>query len=150
MDLFQANMLCRLHILCVLPFVIFTCKVLLKTELLYRFAFWFLLFLVPAPGSFGPRLRIVLVMFLATMQCVSHLQTYSTVQIVLYIVYCCSFSACVFSALTLLVGCQEEHPACKNWVMRCWCGCLEQGADILHMVQLMLLPSQNPFISCLI
>ena len=29
-----------------------------------------------------------------------------------------------FSALTLLVGCQEEHPACKNWVMRCWCGYL--------------------------
>ena len=22
------------------------------------------------------------------------------------------------------VGCQEEHPACKNWVMRCWCGYL--------------------------
>jgi len=29
-----------------------------------------------------------------------------------------------FSALTLLVGHQEEHPACKNWVMRCWCGYL--------------------------
>jgi len=29
-------------------------------------------------------------------------------------------SAC--SAPTLLVGHQEEHPACKNWVMRCWCG----------------------------
>ena len=29
-----------------------------------------------------------------------------------------------FSALTLLVGCQEGHPACKNWVMRCWCGYL--------------------------
>jgi len=29
-----------------------------------------------------------------------------------------------FSALTLLVGCQEEHPVCKNWVMRCWRGCL--------------------------
>jgi len=27
-----------------------------------------------------------------------------------------------FSALTLLVGRQEEHPACKNWVMVCWCG----------------------------
>jgi len=26
--------------------------------------------------------------------------------------------------LTLLVGLQEEHPACKHWVMRCWCGCL--------------------------
>ena len=29
-----------------------------------------------------------------------------------------------FSALTLLAGRQEEHPACKNWVMRCWCGYL--------------------------
>ena len=29
-----------------------------------------------------------------------------------------------FSALTLLVGRQEEHPACKKWVMRCWCGYL--------------------------
>jgi len=24
-----------------------------------------------------------------------------------------------FSALTLLAGRQEQHPACKNWVMRC-------------------------------
>ena len=23
-----------------------------------------------------------------------------------------------------MVGCQEEHPACKNWVMRCWHGYL--------------------------
>ena len=28
------------------------------------------------------------------------------------------------SALTLLVGRQEEHPACKNWLLTCWCGCL--------------------------
>ena len=27
-------------------------------------------------------------------------------------------------ALTLLVGCQEEHQACKNWVTRCWRGYL--------------------------
>jgi len=40
------------------------------------------------------------------------------------------------SALTLLVGHHEEHPAYKNWVMRCWCGCLEQGADCVHMIQL--------------
>ena len=33
-------------------------------------------------------------------------------------------SGYAFSALTLLVGRQEEHPACKNWVMRCWCGYL--------------------------
>jgi len=29
-----------------------------------------------------------------------------------------------FSALTLLVGRQEEHPACKNWVVGCWHGYL--------------------------
>jgi len=29
-----------------------------------------------------------------------------------------------FIALTLLVGRQEEHPVGKNWLMRCWCGCL--------------------------
>jgi len=28
------------------------------------------------------------------------------------------------SALTLLVGRQEKHLVCKNWVMRCWCGYL--------------------------
>ena len=43
-----------------------------------------------------------------------------------------------FSALTLLVGRQEGHPACKKTE---WWGagmviCLELGAD-LHMVQLM-------------
>ena len=29
-----------------------------------------------------------------------------------------------FSALTLLIGWQEGHPACKNWVVRYWHGCL--------------------------
>jgi len=46
-----------------------------------------------------------------------------------------------FSALTLLVGRQEGHPACKKTE---WWGtgvviCLEQGAD-LHMAQSMPLP----------
>ena len=46
-----------------------------------------------------------------------------------------------FSALTLLVGRQEGHPACKKTE---WWGagmviCLERGAD-LHMAQLMQLP----------
>ena len=46
-----------------------------------------------------------------------------------------------FSALTLLVGWQEGHPACKKTE---WWGagmviCLERGAD-LHMSQLMPLP----------
>ena len=29
-----------------------------------------------------------------------------------------------YSALILLVRRHEEHPVCKNWVMRCWCGYL--------------------------
>ena len=46
-----------------------------------------------------------------------------------------------FSALTLLVGWQEGHPACEKTE---WWGagmviCLERGAD-LHMSQLMPLP----------
>jgi len=46
-----------------------------------------------------------------------------------------------FSALTLLVGRQEGHPACKKTE---WWGsgmviCLERSAD-LHMAQLMPLP----------
>jgi len=49
--------------------------------------------------------------------------------------------------LTLLVGWQEEHPACKKTE---WWGvgvviCLERGAD-LHMAQLMPLPLT---VSCL-
>ena len=45
---------------------------------------------------------------------------------------------CAFSALTLLVGRQEGHPALKNRVVGVVI-CLERGAD-LHMAQLMPLP----------
>jgi len=50
-------------------------------------------------------------------------------------------SSLAFSALTLLVGRQEGHPACKKTE---WWGagvaiCLERGAD-LHTAQLMPLP----------
>jgi len=45
-----------------------------------------------------------------------------------------------FSALTLLVGRQEGHPACKKlWLGAGMVICLERGAD-LHMSQLMPLP----------
>ena len=46
-----------------------------------------------------------------------------------------------FSALTLLVGRQEGHPACKKQSggVLAWLSCLERGAD-LHMAQLMPLP----------
>ena len=41
---------------------------------------------------------------------------------------------CAFSALTLLVGRQEGHPACKklSGEVLVWLSCLERGAD-LHM-----------------
>ena len=51
------------------------------------------------------------------------------------------FKCASFSALTLLVGRQEGHSACKK-LERCGAGvviCLERGAD-LHMAQLMPLP----------
>ena len=51
------------------------------------------------------------------------------------------FSLSAFSALMLLAGRQEGHPACKK-TERCDAGmviCLEWGAD-LHMAQLMPLP----------
>ena len=46
-----------------------------------------------------------------------------------------------FRALMLLVGWQEEHPACKNteWLGAGVVVCLERGAN-LHMAQLMPLP----------
>jgi len=45
------------------------------------------------------------------------------------------------SALTMLVGRQEGHPACKKteWWVAGMVICLERGAD-LHMAQLMPLP----------
>jgi len=54
---------------------------------------------------------------------------------------CKSLKEISFSALTRLVGQQEEHPACKKTE---WWGagmviCLEQGAD-LHMAQRMPVP----------
>jgi len=51
-----------------------------------------------------------------------------------------SSSSSSSSALTLFVGLQEGHPACKKlsgWVLA-WL-CLERGAN-LHMAQLMPLP----------
>jgi len=50
-----------------------------------------------------------------------------------------AFSAFAFSALMLLVACQERHPARKNLTDEvCWHGyLLERSANSLHMVQLM-------------
>ena len=44
--------------------------------------------------------------------------------ILFYFTFIFYFTFSCFSALTLLVWHQEEHPACTNWVMRCWCGYL--------------------------
>jgi len=57
-----------------------------------------------------------------------------------FFLLCCYF-VWTFSALTLLVGRQEGHPACKKiewWGAGMVIG-LELGAD-LHMAQLMPLP----------
>ena len=62
-----------------------------------------------------------------------------------------SFKRALDGALTLLVGRQEEHPACKNWVMRCWCGYLSGARSRLFAYgPADATASQNPIISCLI
>ena len=57
------------------------------------------------------------------------------------VLYCIVLAVHAFSALTLLVGRQEGHPACKKteWWVAGVVVCLEQDAD-LHMAQLMPLP----------
>ena len=39
----------------------------------------------------------------------------------------CASVCHAFGALTVLVGHHKEHPACKNWVMRCWYGCVSRA-----------------------
>ena len=41
-----------------------------------------------------------------------------------WLIACCWTLLFALSALTLLVGWQEEHSACKNWVVGCWRGYL--------------------------
>jgi len=50
-----------------------------------------------------------------------------------------------FSALTLLVGHQEEHPACKKLSDEVVV-CRQQGANNLPMVQLAPLPQHPPLL----
>jgi len=45
-----------------------------------------------------------------------------------------------FSALTLLIGRQEGHSACKNWVVGCWHGYLSGVRCRFAYAQLMPLP----------
>jgi len=75
---------------------------------------------------------------------------------------CCPFRAGIYhctiqyntvqySALTLSVGRQEEHPACKNGVMRCWCGYLSGvRCRLFAYVPADATASLNPVISCFI
>ena len=49
----------------------------------------------------------------------------------LVVIYQSSRMLHAFSALTLLVGWQEGHPACKNWVMLQVCCCRPSGQVIL-------------------
>ena len=65
-----------------------------------------------------------------TVSCLSKIQIYFTFLV----------PAFAFSALTLLVGWQEGHPACKNWVVRCWLGYLSGARCRLAYAQLMPLP----------
>ena len=58
-----------------------------------------------------------------------------------------------FSALTLLVGRQEGHPACKNRVMGCCRGYLSGLWSVVQIVAYGpadATTSQNPTISCLV
>ena len=61
---------------------------------------------------------------------------------------CTWLESVAFSALTRLAGRQEEHPACKNCVMRCWCGYLSGARCILFPAD--ATASQNPIVSGLI
>jgi len=56
-----------------------------------------------------------------------------------------------FVALTLLVGRQEEHPACKNSAMRCWCSYLSgTRCRLFAYGSADVTTSQNPTILCVV
>jgi len=59
---------------------------------------------------------------------------------IIKVVYTASYTA--FSALTLLVGCQEEH-ACKNWLMRC-----SRGSVCSEVQMTGIWSHSHPAISC--
>ena len=62
----------------------------------------------------------------------------------MYLYYIAYVFVCAFSPLTLLVGCQEGHPARKNLTDEVLDGYhLEQSANSLHLVQLMPLPPRH-------
>ena len=62
-----------------------------------------------------------------------------------------TFPECSFLQCFDMVGRQEEHLACKSWVMRCWCGYLSAARCRLFAYgPADATASPNPIISCLI
>jgi len=114
-----------------------------KSRLVLPFWYW-LTRVVPEKGPLNGYVCVcnvassLLLLCLQTTIAHQHSIAYSLLSadfLLFYYLLCLQWSA--FSGLTLLFGCQEEQPACKNWVMRCWCGSL-------HMVQLMPLLPKTP------
>ena len=55
------------------------------------------------------------------------------------------------SAMTLLIIQKEEHPVCKNWLIRCWCGYLSGARCRLFAYGLAdVIAIAIPIIFCLI
>ena len=61
--------------------------------------------------------------------------------------YLLNWALSAFSDLTLLVGRQEGHPACKNWVVRYWRGYMS-GAKCKWFVYGLPDATATPIISC--
>ena len=60
-----------------------------------------------------------------------------------------NYTLVAFSVLMLLARCHKEHPACKHWVIRCWCGYLSGARWALFAYgPADATASQNPTISC--
>jgi len=59
------------------------------------------------------------------------------------------YTVIALRALTLLVGCQDKHPACKKieWWSAGMVICLERGANDLHKGHLMPVPPHHLFVS---
>ena len=66
-----------------------------------------------------------------TSLCASY-QSSSLYRLQSFSVYCDLMTWWAFSALTLLVGRQEGHPACKNWVVGWWRGYLSGARQWRH------------------
>ena len=96
-----------------------------------NYPFFFTFSLLISSLTYLFRLRIDLLLFqagchkrqliLALFLCLFCVVRYGTLNVDLYSAI---ITIVAFSALTLLVGRQEGHPACKNWAVGCWRGYL--------------------------